>query len=238
MDRKYKETDHILKKNESKDFLNMDDNEENSLFVSHFKREDMLYLYQCINVLLPNATTKIIQFISSCKGEGTTTIVREFAKTVALTMEKIILVIDANRSNLNQDSYSYIKKVDYGWEKVIKEGKSLDGAIYHVKNMSLYISPISKDPNKQSYLFDTYEIRNFLERLRQQFDIILIDSPPVTVSYDALNFCSTVDGIIIVLEADKTQWNVAKSTKENILKNGGNILGIVFNKKQNYIPGY
>jgi Mrp family chromosome partitioning ATPase len=215
----------------------MNNNEENSLLVSTFTMDkEMLYLYQCINVLVAETATKVIQFISSCKGEGTTTIVRELAKTLALTMGKTVLVVDANRFSLNQDSYFYIRQVDYGLEQVIKDGKSSDGAMYKVKNTNLYISPLFKDPDKQSYIFDTYEVRNVWDKLRQHFDIVLIDSPPVTVSYDGLQFCSTVDGTIIVLQADKTKWDIAKGAKKNILKNGGKILGIVFNKKQSYIP--
>jgi Mrp family chromosome partitioning ATPase len=236
MDIKYKEVNYSPQKNKPDDFY-MNDNEENSLFVSPFTMDtEMLYLYQCINVLLPEAAPKVIQLISSCKGEGTTTIVRELAKTLALTMEKTVLVVDANRFSLNQDSHYYIRQVNYGLEQVIKDSKPLDGAMYHVKNMNLYISPVVKYPDKQSYIFDTYKVRNVWDKLRQHFDIVLIDSPPVTVSYDGLSFCSTVDGTIMVLEADKTQWDVAKGTKEKILKNGGKILGIVFNKKQSYIP--
>ncbi len=47
-----------------------------------------------------------------------------------------------------------------------------------------------------------------------------------------------VDGVIIVVEAEKTRWQVALSLKEKIINNGGNILGLVFNKRQYYIPQF
>jgi protein-tyrosine kinase len=240
MENRYKELDYITEEmNDSSKISHKDNNIEDSFLRSlRDNDEEMLSIYQNINILLPDLTTRIIQFISSYEGEGTTTIVQNLAKIITLNLEKIVLILDANRSHLNQEFCSYINKIDYGWDKVIKEDKSLNGAIYQIKNMSLYISPLSKDPTSQSDIFDIYEIKTFWEKLRQRFDIILIDSPPVTTSHYSLNICSTVDGVIIVFEADKTQWTLAKSTKEKILKNGGKILGIVFNKKRSYVPEF
>ena len=49
---------------------------------------------------------------------------------------------------------------------------------------------------------------------------------------------SQVDGVILVVEAEKTRWQVALSAKEKIIKSGGTILGTVFNKRKYYIPEY
>ena len=45
-----------------------------------------------------------------------------------------------------------------------------------------------------------------------------------------------VDGVILVLEAERTKCSVAENVKERIVKNGGNILGVVFNKRRCHIP--
>jgi len=45
-----------------------------------------------------------------------------------------------------------------------------------------------------------------------------------------------VDGVIFVVEAEKTRWPVAVASKEKVVKHGGNILGMVFNKRRFYIP--
>jgi len=45
-----------------------------------------------------------------------------------------------------------------------------------------------------------------------------------------------VDGVVLVVEAEKTRWQVVESLKEKIENSGGNILGMVFNKRRFYIP--
>ncbi len=47
---------------------------------------------------------------------------------------------------------------------------------------------------------------------------------------------SKVDGVILVVEAEKTKWRTARHVREQIERVGGNILGIVFNKRRYYIP--
>ena len=53
-----------------------------------------------------------------------------------------------------------------------------------------------------------------------------------------MGLVSQVDGVILVVEAEKTRWQVALNVKEKILQHGGNLLGVVFNKRQFYIPNF
>jgi Mrp family chromosome partitioning ATPase len=87
-------------------------------------------------------------------------------------------------------------------------------------------------------MIDSLQMDTFLKRLRQRFDLILIDSPPATTSSDGLAISSKVDGIVLVVEAEKTRWPVTENVKERITKSGGNILGIVLNKRKYYIPEF
>jgi len=45
-----------------------------------------------------------------------------------------------------------------------------------------------------------------------------------------------VDGVILVVEAEKTKWRTARHVRAQIERVGGKILGIVFNKRRYYIP--
>ena len=49
---------------------------------------------------------------------------------------------------------------------------------------------------------------------------------------------SQVDGVILVVEAERTRWPVAASVKESIERGGGRLLGVVFNKRRHYIPAF
>ena len=199
--------------------------------------EEMIRLYQNIESLLSGSKKAVIQFIGSREGEGTSTVIREFAKVAALKLGKLVLLLDADRHKLSQHLYFNIQPI-YNLEEVLKSNDPIDIALYQIGETKLFVSPISSSTTSTPKIFDTQKIDIFLEKLRKRFDWILIDSPPATTSSDGLAFSNRVDGTVLVLEAENTRWPVVESVKEKIIRSGGKILGIVFNKRRYYIPEF
>ncbi len=81
-------------------------------------------------------------------------------------------------------------------------------------------------------------IDSFFDKLKQRFDLILVDSPPATTSAVGLVLARKVDGIVLVVEADHTRASVVQSVKHRIAQVGGHILGIVLNKRRYYVPSF
>jgi Mrp family chromosome partitioning ATPase len=82
------------------------------------------------------------------------------------------------------------------------------------------------------------EIKEFWEAAKERFDLVLIDSAPASASPDGVALSRFVDGVVLVLSADKTRKPVAESLKNQILQNGGNLLGMVFNNRRYHIPEF
>jgi Mrp family chromosome partitioning ATPase len=74
--------------------------------------------------------------------------------------------------------------------------------------------------------------------VREQFSLILIDSSLASVTADSMSLCETVDGIVLVVEAENTRSVVVKKVRDQILMQEGNLLGIVFTKRKLYIPEF
>jgi len=199
--------------------------------------EEMARLYQGIDSLLPGSTKKVIQFIGSREGEGTSTVVREFARASATKFGKSVLLLDADRYKPTQHLFFNIKP-EYGWMEVIRNNRPLDKALYKIGNTDLFISPISSRSSSTPWIFNSHRFDVFWEKLRQLFDLILVDSPPALRSQDSMIIFPKVDGVVLVVEAERTRWQVAESVKDRIVKNGGRILGVVLNKRQYYIPEF
>jgi Mrp family chromosome partitioning ATPase len=197
--------------------------------------EEMISLHQSIDSILPEPKRRIIQFIGSSEGEGTSTIVREFARVSALKFGEVVLLMEADHHRPDQHLFFNLKP-DHGWEEVVRNDEPIDKALYQIGKTSLFIAPISQTSAPNYQTFDSPKMAAFLEKLRNQFDLILIDSPPANTSPDGLGLSQKVDGVVLVLEAEKTRWPVAQSVKERITRSGGKILGIVFNKRRYYIP--
>jgi capsular exopolysaccharide synthesis family protein len=72
--------------------------------------------------------------------------------------------------------------------------------------------------------------------LGRHSDVVFIDAAPVTLYPDARAMAPLVDGVILVVEADVTPVAVANRAVELIRDTGANLLGVVLNKRRDYIP--
>ena len=67
-------------------------------------------------------------------------------------------------------------------------------------------------------------------------DWIIFSCPPVNAYNDAAALAGMVDGVVLVIQAEKTRWEVAQSAKDRLEKAGANILGVVLNDRRHHIP--
>lgn len=196
---------------------------------------EMMALYQNIDCVLPNPPQRAIQFISSHEGEGVSTVVREFARQAAVIMGKSVLIVDAAHRNPSQHIFFNIPP-DYGWKDAMKNGEPVENAVFKAGNSNLYLSPLIPHTTLSPYVYDFVATSKLLTDFKNKFDLVLIDSSSATTSPDSIALTRSADGVILVVEAEKTRWQVAEAVRDKILKNGGNILGIVLNKRRFYIP--
>ena len=199
---------------------------------------EMIELYEGIkSVGSSDDNLTIIQFISSVKGEGTTMIVRKLARMLATRFGRSVLLLDANYNNL-EESPSAEAKPKPRLGEAIQQGNPLEKALYPVADTGLYVGVLSKYIGAFPFFSDAQKIDQFWQLLKGRFDLVLIDSPAATETPEGLAIGRKVDGIVLVVEADKTRWPVVASVRDKIMKRHGNLLGVVLNKRKYYIPGW
>jgi len=196
---------------------------------------EMLSLYQNISALLPNVTHPVVMFIGSHSNEGTSTVARQLAKAASLRLGKAVLLIDLDRSRPEFQVFVDIAP-EASLEDVMKSDAPLEKAFCQVEDSSLYVMPLFQQSSLNPRTLDSAKNAMFWETLKDRFDMIILDTPPATLFPDGLALVRHVDGVVMVVEAEKTRWPVALGVKEKIVQNGGNVLGIVFNKRRFYIP--
>jgi len=198
---------------------------------------EMVRLYQNLHAALSDLTKKVVVFIGSRQGEGTSTIVREFAKVAASRFDRSVVLLDANPHHTMQHLSSSVKP-DFGWADVMLNGKPLDTALYRIAGTKLFVSPMCVNSNVSPQIPNALAWEAFLGKLRERFDLVLVDSPPATLYPDGLSIVDKVDGVVLVVAAEDTRWPVAESVKDHITRSGGKLLGMVFNKRRFYIPEF
>jgi Mrp family chromosome partitioning ATPase len=197
---------------------------------------EMFCLYQNIEYLLPTPA-KTIQFIGLQGGEGVSTIVRDFARMATSKFDKSVLIMDAAHHNPSQHHFFDIKG-GAGWKDIMGKGESVDKACNKAGNKKLFLVPISPQHVMTQNVNDHPATTGFLDGLKNKFDFILIDSSPAITSPDSIAISRFTDGVVLIVEAERTRKQVVENVKNKIVRNGGNILGVVFNKRKYYIPEF
>lgn len=199
--------------------------------------EEMIALYQSINSLRSSTQkNKVIQFMSTDGEQGTSTIVLELARVAALKYTKSVLLLDADLRKLDQEPFNIT--LEHSLEETIRAGDPVDKALYQIANSSLFLSRLFKGSGSIRQFLDPSGIDDLLEKLRTRFDFIFIDSPPENVFSIGLATSTSVNGVVLVLDAEKTCLDEAKNITDKITKNGGKVLGVVVNKQRNHIPEF
>ncbi len=202
-----------------------------------YSESELLTLAQNIAARLPISEQNVIQFIGSRIGEGTSTLIREFAMATAQHSSKPVLLVEADFKQPSQNQVFSIDAkppIDY----VLKEGKPLDGVISQVDSTNLFLGTLSYKALRSLTDRSFKKSEDFWSSARKQFSLILIDSSPVSSSTDSLSLCESVDGVVLVVEAEKTRSAVVQDVRSQIRMRGGNILGLVFTKRKFYIPKF
>lgn len=197
--------------------------------------KEMGRLYQSLMALLPDSSRNIIQFMSSRAEEGNSTIVGEFGRTLVQTIKKPVLLVDVGPSQVDQHRrFGVLPGVPL--QHIMAEGGALDPAFLQVKNSLLFVCRLFGGQGFHNSSHFSAMAKDLWSHLSERFAFVLLDCPPLNVSEEAMALCASVDGIVIVLEAEKTNYQVVSNLKERIAQSGGSILGVVFNKQRFYIP--
>jgi Mrp family chromosome partitioning ATPase len=180
--------------------------------------EEMVALRQRIDALFPDQPSRAIEFIGSREGEGTSTVVGEFARVSAAQFGQRVLLLEMDPHGGGEGGPGL------GPNDAVAGGGRLD--IARLPQEFLAASPAADSPGPAA----TWQ------GLRAAYDLILVDAPPATTSSQGLTVSRQVDGVVLVLAAEDTRWPVAERVKESIERSGGRVLGIVLNKRQYHIP--
>ena len=87
-------------------------------------------------------------------------------------------------------------------------------------------------------LFDSPGLSAVLDQLRDRFDFVILDMPPVNVYGDALILGPRLDAAVLVIEADATRLPEVERARRTLERAGVRFVGSVLNRRRSYIPGF
>lgn len=175
--------------------------------------------------------------VTSCTpNEGKSTTIANLA--VVLTQAgKSVLLLDCDMRNPTvHKNFNLSNKV--GLSSCISMGTALSDAVQKTSIEGLYALTGGVIPPNPSELLGSEQMKNVLQRAKEQYDYVLIDTPPVMPVTDALIVSRFVDGMILVIASAEVKVEMARDVKNQLVNAGANILGVVLNKVRSEHHGY
>jgi tyrosine-protein kinase Etk/Wzc len=159
--------------------------------------------------------------------EGKSTTISNLAITVAQGGQKVLLIDCDLRRPVLHAVFGYNKEP--GITNYLVGRAMIDDIIRTSPIRNLDIITSGTIPPNPSELIGSERMKEFLADMQKRYDLILIDTPPVIAVTDAQVVSALVDGMILVVSSGITQTELAKRSRDLILKVGGKVIGFVLN---------
>ena len=169
---------------------------------------------------------KVILVTSSVPEEGKSTVTANLAAAIAQLGRRVLLI----DGDLRRSSQHRLWGVDnrIGLKDVLTENKSLMSVISQpMPKLDLLTSGVVR--SNPLALLDSQEMSDLVGSSRREYDLILIDAPPLPVTADVLTLSKLVDGILFVTRPGIVEHESAELAQETLATTRQQVLGMVIN---------
>jgi len=180
---------------------------------------------------------RVLLLTAPTSGCGTTTSAQCLARQLAQTAKGKVLLVDADTSG-NGISARLGMGADPGlFELLLSEApeKHIDEYVQRISGQTFDLLPLGQPDNAAGH-FTAEDMEWVLSCLSAQYRFVVIDSEAVYSSSNALGLAALADGVILVVRAETTRWEVAQAAVERLRQANAKLLGSVFNARRFYIP--
>jgi capsular exopolysaccharide synthesis family protein len=179
---------------------------------------------------------KVIQVTSPKKGDGKTTLAGNLAFSIAQSGKKVLLV-DADLRNPCVGRVFRLPST-VGLTSVLAGGVDPASVIQPSLLPELSILPCGPLPDNPAELLTSSRLQELFDSLRQQYDFVLVDTPPLLTITDPCVVAARVDGVLLTLRLSLTDPSHAQQAREILSSLRANVLGVVINGMSNHSHSY
>jgi capsular exopolysaccharide synthesis family protein len=170
---------------------------------------------------------KIIQITSPTPGDGKTTLAANLAISMAQSGKRLLLIDADFRKPCVHKKFGISN--NNGLSLALAGETELSEAIQETSVPGLWILPCGPLPYNPAELLTSPRLKEFLDLLREQYDFVLVDTPPLLAVTDPSVVAPRVDGVLLTIRVCKNSRPQAERAKEILTTLGVNVLGVVVN---------
>lgn len=170
---------------------------------------------------------RVIQVTSPAAGDGKSTLAMNFAVSLAQSGKKtLIMESDFRRPKVHKLTGVDNKK---GVVDVLRGKAEISDAIKETELEGFYVMPCGSRPKNPSELLSRPEYEHLLSVLREKFDYVIVDTPPVLVVTDPCSVAPRVDGVVLCVRLSRHTREFGRRALEQLRDVGASMSGIVIN---------
>lgn len=205
--------------------------EENAIITHTDPKSPVSEAYRVLrtNIQYSSIDKKLCSIVITSSGpmEGKTTTIANLAVAFAQSGSKVLLIdADLRKPRIHK---VFLVSNNTGLTDYLASQKNYDEYIRQSSISNLDIMTCGTIPPNPSELLNSNLMKKFIEEAKKEYDIVLLDAPPVGNVTDASIISTYVDGTILVVKSGKVEIDAVKRARELLEKVNANIIGVVLN---------
>jgi polysaccharide biosynthesis transport protein len=185
-----------------------------------------------------NNRSQVIAVSSPLPGEGKTTTALNLALVLAQQGSRVLLIdADLRRPSLQRELGLSVGRRE-GLSSALRSANDDAVITRSPVHKNLYFLPAGPQPEYPADLLGSTQMSIFLEKWRNEYDFVIVDTPPILLVTDTVVLAPSVDGIVIVARHGITGREALQKTSTMVTGAGGTVLGVLLNAMDKFSDSY
>ena len=165
---------------------------------------------------------------SSIPDEGKTTLASNLAFAFAQVKKTLLIEADMRRPKLGRVLGDNGTRL--GLSELVTGQAEAGKCIFEIAGSNLHVMLAGRQPPNPLELISSPEFAVMMEKLKAQYEVIVIDSPPVQLVSDAVMLAQLATSVLFVVRADSTPYPIARHALSRLHRVDAPVLGAVLNQ--------
>ncbi len=184
-------------------------------------------------------TYRVIQVTSAMPGDGKSTLIANLSVSIAQSGKRVLLIDADLRKPVQHKRFQVENKI--GLMDVIEGSCDADEAIQRTSIENLSVLTSGRLPSNPAELLSSPQFKELLESLREKFQFILVDTPPVLAVSDPCAVAARVDGVLLAVRMGLSSRDEVAEAFNSLQEMDATVMGTVVNgleERKRYGYGY
>jgi len=180
---------------------------------------------------------RVLLLIAPTSGCGTTTSALSMARQLAQSARGRVLLVDASPSATGLSSRMGMAADDGLFELLqsMNPEQHLKQCVQKMPDLPFDLLPLGQ-PSQAAGRFTAEDLQHLLDCLAAHYRFVVIDAEAIYSGTSGLSLAAMADGVVLVVRAESTRWEVAQAAMQRLQQANARLLGSVFNGRRFYVP--